>query len=188
MTIDLNALRDRVHAANVARGWWRDKDGNCTRGKRSVPTALCLIHSEVSEGMEGDRKSLMDDKLPHRSMLEVELADTAIRALDLAGGYDVELPSPEDHAETVALHLIVLDAAGPEVGDKLAMLHFTISAALKAYMEGTLLIGPMLAHIEALAKDLGLDLYGAIEEKLAVNATRADHDPAERAKIGGKAY
>jgi len=35
--------------------------------------------------MEGDRKGLMDDHLPHRSMIEVELADAIIRILDLAG-------------------------------------------------------------------------------------------------------
>ena len=34
----------------------------------------------------------------------------------------------------------------------------------------------------------GLDLEGAIQEKLAYNATRADHIPANRAKAGGKAF
>lgn len=34
---------------------------------------------------------MKDDKLPHREMLEVELADAAIRIFDLAGGlgYDI---------------------------------------------------------------------------------------------------
>lgn len=52
---------------------------------------LCLIHSEVSEAMEGIRKGLMDDHLPHREMAEVELADAVIRILDFAGykGYDL---------------------------------------------------------------------------------------------------
>jgi hypothetical protein len=41
--------------------------------------------------MEGHRKNLMDDKLPHRKMQEVEIADAAIRIFDLAGamGYDL---------------------------------------------------------------------------------------------------
>ena len=34
-----------------------------------------LIVSEIAEAMEGERKDLMDDKLPHRKMAEVELAD-----------------------------------------------------------------------------------------------------------------
>ena len=50
-----------------------------------------LIVSECSEAMEGDRKGLMDDKLPHREMREVELADAVIRAFDLAGAYRFDL-------------------------------------------------------------------------------------------------
>ncbi len=37
--------------------------------------------------MEGERKDLMDDKLPHRKMAEVELADALIRIFDYAGAY-----------------------------------------------------------------------------------------------------
>ena len=44
-----------------------------------------LIVSEISEALEAVRKNLMDDKLPHRPGLTVELADAVIRILDLAG-------------------------------------------------------------------------------------------------------
>ena len=50
-----------------------------------------LIVSEVAEAMEGDRKDLMDDKLPHRKMIEVELADALIRIFDLAGFLQLDL-------------------------------------------------------------------------------------------------
>lgn len=50
-----------------------------------------LIVSEVSEAMEGERKDLMDDKLPHRKMAEVELADALIRILDYAAGFGYDL-------------------------------------------------------------------------------------------------
>jgi hypothetical protein len=43
-----------------------------------------LMVSELAEAMEGHRKGLMDDKLPHRTALEVELADCLIRILDAA--------------------------------------------------------------------------------------------------------
>ena len=87
-----NFLRDHCHAAAVSGGWWNDlKTGESLRGKRNVPELLCLIHSEVSEAMEGHRKNLMDDKLPHRKMLEVELADTVIRIMDLAGSMDMDI-------------------------------------------------------------------------------------------------
>ncbi len=84
---ELERLQKRVHELNHC--WWHDSDGN--RLDRNKGELLCLIHSEVSEAMEGERKNLMDDKLPHRPMAEVELADVIIRVLDYAEafGYDI---------------------------------------------------------------------------------------------------
>ena len=46
---------------------------------------LFLMISEIVEAGEGVRKGdLMDDHLPHRKMLEVELADMVIRCFDTA--------------------------------------------------------------------------------------------------------
>jgi len=124
-------LQDACHSASRAAGWWTDlatgqdlaaeMRAGTRLGKALAAEKLCLIHSEVSEAMEGHRKGLQDDKLPHRSMIEVELADAVIRIADLAGA-------------------------------------------------------------------LGLDLGGAIAEKLAFNAQRPDHKPEARAAAGGKAY
>jgi NTP pyrophosphatase (non-canonical NTP hydrolase) len=52
---------------------------------------LALIHSEVSEALEGVRKDLMDDKLPHRKAVETELADALIRIFDLAGFLELDV-------------------------------------------------------------------------------------------------
>lgn len=83
-------LQSACHGSSYNAGWWSDLNSGEPL-KRNVPEMLCLIHSEISEGLEGYRKSMKDDKLPHREMLEVELADAAIRIFDLAGGlgYDI---------------------------------------------------------------------------------------------------
>lgn len=119
-------LRDACHYAAAQAGWWT-VDGEDVRKwpakylKLWIGTKLALVHSEVSEGLEGHRKGLMDDHLPHRPMLEVELADAVIRIMDLAGG-------------------------------------------------------------------LGMDIGGAIAEKLQYNSKRVDHKLENRAADGGKAY
>ena len=89
VAVFLTSLADQVHAANVEAGWWTDlKTGADLHGKRNIPEMLMLIVSEVSEGMEAHRKSLMDDKLPHRPGLRAEMADAVIRILDLMGSMD----------------------------------------------------------------------------------------------------
>lgn len=88
----LGDLGDLCHGLAVRSGWW---GGNGRPDPRDNPLCfsnkLMLIVSEVSEAMEGDRKSMKDDKLPHRDMREVELADALIRIFDLAGAYGLDL-------------------------------------------------------------------------------------------------
>lgn len=67
------------------------KDAGWHDNPREDGTMIALIHSEVSEALEGIRKDLNDDHLPARKMVEVELADAIIRIMDYAGsrGLDV---------------------------------------------------------------------------------------------------
>ena len=110
---DINDLVCLCHGLAKDSGWHEKP--------RETGTCLMLIVSEISEAMEGDRKGLMDDHLPNRKMIEVELADAMIRICDLAGRE-------------------------------------------------------------------GLDLGGALVDKLKYNQQRSDHKPENRNQEGGKKY
>lgn len=84
----LNQWAEEQHNANQT--WWHDpKTGE--KLNRNKGELLMLIVSEVAEAMEGERKNLMDDHLPHRKMAEVELADVLIRLFDYAGAFEYDL-------------------------------------------------------------------------------------------------
>lgn len=183
---------DACFNASYASGWWTDiktgEDLPC-----DVDLKMSLVHSEISEALEGARKNLMDDKLPHRTMLEVEIADVAIRLGDLVGRIEKEIgikglfsvalatemegmlasqligTLPNDlnrmHYYASRLHMLVVNHTGSwgDYLEKLATLFFVIIETCAYY---------------------NLDLGGAVTEKMAFNANRADHKIANRARGG----
>lgn len=88
-TMNLSDYAAEAHIANMK--WWQDP-ATGQPIQRNKGELIALMHSELSEALEGERKGLMDDKLPHREMAEVELVDCLIRIFDYAGafGYDLE--------------------------------------------------------------------------------------------------
>ena len=116
----INSVMALAHQLAVEGGWWNDpRTGE--RIVRNPGEQIALMHSELSEGLEAERKGLMDEHLPHRTGLECELADLVIRVFDFAGGRK-------------------------------------------------------------------MDIGGAIAEKMAYNAKRADHKPENRIAEGGKKF
>lgn len=185
-----SALSAEVHADNVKVGWWSDKDtGDSILATRNRGEILMLVVSELSEASEGNAGCLLDDKITTRLMFEVELADTDIRLLDLLGadGGDTQpdLARCSQARDTLSFRSAVD-----------AQLMYIVNAVANA-MEGNRKGNHdyyteqlWIAHerVVALADLHGLDLAGAIADKRAYNATRADHKLKNRRKPGGKAY
>ena len=84
----LKDFQGRCHGRS--RKWWVDM-ATGEPLERNKGELLALIHSELSECLEGIRKNLPDEKLPHRPQEEVELADAVMRIFDYAGGFDLDL-------------------------------------------------------------------------------------------------
>lgn len=102
LSVAVGQMVDSCHGASFRAGWWKDLESgmdlkaemksNSRFGKALFNEKLTLIHSEISEAMEGFRKNLPDDHLTNRPMAEVELADALIRLCDLAGAAGFDLP------------------------------------------------------------------------------------------------
>ncbi len=83
MIVTLSRLAEDIHKLN--HRWWHTQDGQ--RLHRNKGEMLALIHSEISEALEGARKGKVDEHLPQYSSEVVELADAMIRILDYAAGH-----------------------------------------------------------------------------------------------------
>jgi NTP pyrophosphatase (non-canonical NTP hydrolase) len=73
-----------VHDLAIEKGWY----DNST--KREVPELLCLIHSEISEALEGYRHNIPNGE---KGNLGEELADAVIRIWDMCEYLNIDIAS-----------------------------------------------------------------------------------------------
>jgi len=81
----LNEMAQAIHNLNIS--FYQDiNTGEPLPPERvNLGEKIALMHSELSEMLEGARKGVSDSHLRHRSAEEVEAADTLIRLLDYCG-------------------------------------------------------------------------------------------------------
>jgi len=94
--VGIQQLIDTCHYIAAASGWWHESANSqiahaYVLKERNFGEMMALIHSELSEGLEGYRKNQQSDHMPAFSMLEEELADAIIRIADMAGAMQLEL-------------------------------------------------------------------------------------------------
>lgn len=84
------ALVELAHKTANDAGWYRNpKTGR--KVKRNFGEVVALMHSELSEALEHDRKGTNDKHLKHRNGVEVEFADCMIRVGDTVGARKYDL-------------------------------------------------------------------------------------------------
>jgi hypothetical protein len=169
----LNKMASRVHKLN--KKWWRDIDTGKPIKRRPGELAMLII-TELSEAMEGVRKDLMDDHLPHRKMEEVEMADAIIRLFDFAGGFNIKFSNN------------VWVPAFPFNGTKAECLLSLCATAIPLRDLETNYVSILAISIQNYCIRFNLDLWGAVKDKLKYNKTRKDHTHAARRSKNGKKF
>lgn len=182
-TINFDELSKQIFEQNKAIGWWDDMD-------RCVYQTIQLISTEIAEATEGERKNLMDDKLKHRKMGEVELADALIRLLDMAGRYGWKI---KPISSSTLAEIIVFLSKPKGTGGRHAIINVLISTITLAFLfDDTKDIDEVysaLVHCLLYVSSIeNYDIIGAMHEKIEFNKNRPDHKRENRASENGKKF
>lgn len=165
----LKTFFDDVHARNVKAGWWT----NIETGeplKRNVGEMFVLMVTELAEAYEGWLNGDMDDKLPEHPAIGVELGDLIIRVADFCGALSagrVLNPEPRVH-----------NPGDDMFREIVAIANRYESIRKTPHAKGDPEIAEFIPD--------PMDVSVMIDQKLEYNATRSDHQIANRLKPDGK--
>lgn len=194
--IDLNTLRDRAYKTACEHGFHDEELSN--------EHCLCLVISELMEAVEADRKGRLGKKCKSRFEMDYnrypalvekekrfkcsfeknikdtlpdELADAAIRLLDLAGYRDITI---EEFTEDMLYEAAEScdDESFTESIYAISTISIRFEYEYDYQLEGQL--NGMLLAIFGFAKHLDIDLLWHIEQKMQYNELRP--------KMHGKKY
>ncbi|UUW39237.1 hypothetical protein [Vibrio phage Artemius] len=173
-------LQNHIHEQNVEKGWWNEP--------RCFSTMTNLFISENSEALEGDRRNLMDDKLPNYPMRVVEIADMCIRVFDYLGSvcnteFVENLPQRYYRNEDFQWNLSMCSK-------QLTDAWFDNECLLAKRASYCKPLHHAIAIGFQMIREMGYDPIEIILEKHDFNAVRHDHKLENRTtgKPGAKAY
>lgn len=167
----LNDKAEEIHAYNRAAGWWDNP--------RPLTTFTALITSELCEAMEEGP----DKHLPEYPTYMVELADAAIRILDMAGGMDIDLSVPTDEYHSSWEVDITEDIVPLIVYSGSTLFEYARKDKEAEYHKG---LAYLYQAIWTVADANDIPLATIIDKKVEYNKNRADHKRENRNKPGGK--
>lgn len=214
--LNFNEFRDQCHNASRDAGWWKNAERytNTIRysdpDRLTIPTKLCLVHSEISEMHDAYRTGAPDDHLPEWPGAQIEGGDTLIRIGDVTGYLNVDMSAAialvlqADHIEISEMGWAYWSARSktPYIGIDgwFSLLHTFTSGAMEGYRKSAAdtyipslsafaaYLARIVILLDLIAQRNEWDMDAAAQAKIAYNAVRLDHKAEARAADGGKAF
>lgn len=183
---DLNKEAGRIHKLNEK--WWVNiKTGAPI--ERNEGELFCLMASELSEALEGERKSLMDTHLTHLPMAGVEMADFDIRILDYCGRREIKLEDYYTNGLAASRFPWINVTSKTNRASLIWKMHEHLVIAYgSSSFAKSFQFSFLLASARLYCDTFGYDFERSYNEKIEYNIIRADHKLESRKLANGKKF